>query len=182
MGERRSGVLDGYDVVVRPVDSSWYPDFIGAAIDFYQGRPPAYAQIVWPDREGRFPWDDGAPFSSSQPQLWLPRGDHPEGKWTELRGRLAWPFEDGEPDQGVFVSNRLAAGESSISEIVHYDDGDWAFLDDGPCEVDDVSLIHFHHVVADFPEARQFAKLPAGQRASRGPDGTWSLSAVPTES
>lgn len=39
-----------------------YGDYLGTAIWFYENLPRAFPclQMVWPDREGRFPWDAGA--------------------------------------------------------------------------------------------------------------------------
>jgi hypothetical protein len=72
----------------RPVDQSWRaPDGLLAISDAFYGmvRPP-YLQVVWSDKEGRFPWERGfAPaFDRLQPLLWLPRDDNPPSAWTRL--------------------------------------------------------------------------------------------------
>lgn len=83
--QRRGDVLNGYDVVVRPVHPSWYHDFFGAGIDFYQTPPLPITQLFWPDMDGRFPWVDGADerCRTSQPLLWIPK-DETTGPWTEV--------------------------------------------------------------------------------------------------
>lgn len=83
--QRRGDVLNGYDVVVRPVHPSWYHDFFGAGIDFYQTPPLPITQLFWPDKDGRFPWVDGADerCRTSQPLLWIPK-DETTGPWTEV--------------------------------------------------------------------------------------------------
>ncbi|MEV7016160.1 DUF4262 domain-containing protein [Streptomyces sp. NPDC093991] len=75
-GQVRDDILTGCPVTVRPVHPSWYRDFFGAGIDYYQAPPLPVAQLFWPDREGRFPWDGQAEeyCRASQPLLWIPKG------------------------------------------------------------------------------------------------------------
>ncbi|GAA4514075.1 DUF4262 domain-containing protein [Actinoallomurus oryzae] len=81
----RDDVLNNYDVAVRPVHSSWYSDFFGAGIDFYQAPPLPMTQLFWPDKAGHFPWDEGAEdyCRTSQPLLYIPKEDT-EGPWSQL--------------------------------------------------------------------------------------------------
>lgn len=85
LGGRRGDVLEGYDVAVRPVDPSWYSDFFGAGIDFYQSPPLPIVQVFWPDKAGRFPWEEGADehCRAVQPLLWLTK-EQSTGPWAGL--------------------------------------------------------------------------------------------------
>jgi hypothetical protein len=72
----------------RPVEASWRaPGGLLAISDFFYGmvRPP-YLQVVWSDRNGRFPWERGfqPAFDRLQPLLWLHRDDNPPSPWTRL--------------------------------------------------------------------------------------------------
>ncbi|GAB3141277.1 DUF4262 domain-containing protein [Micromonospora sonneratiae] len=82
--EWRDFVFEQFNVALQPVHPSWYESFFGAAIDFYQMSHLPIVQMVWPDDEGLFPWHDGVDQAcqESQPMLWLPRQDHPRGRWT----------------------------------------------------------------------------------------------------
>jgi hypothetical protein len=55
------------------VPPSAYPAYLGTAIWFYEKLPRPFPclQIVWPDREGRFPWEAGydASLKKYQPVL-----------------------------------------------------------------------------------------------------------------
>ncbi|WP_024877662.1 DUF4262 domain-containing protein [Saccharomonospora piscinae] len=84
LGQRRDDVLNGYDVAVRLVHSSWYRDFFGAGLDFYQTPPLPITQLFWPDKVGLFPWDEGVDehCRAVQPLLWLPKGET-TGPWTD---------------------------------------------------------------------------------------------------
>jgi Domain of unknown function (DUF4262) len=74
-------------LTVRPVDLSWRMSTMFAVSDEFYGfvRPP-YMQVVWADKDGRFPWEPGFPagFQGMQPLLWLPRDDNPPSPWTRL--------------------------------------------------------------------------------------------------
>jgi len=74
-------------LAIRPVDLSWRMTGLFTMSDEFYGfvRPP-YLQVVWADRNGRFPWEPGfqAGFLGMQPLLWLPRDDNPPSPWTRL--------------------------------------------------------------------------------------------------
>jgi hypothetical protein len=54
--------------------------------EFYGFVRPPYLQVVWADRNNRFPWEPGfqARFDGLQPLLWLPRDDNPPAPWTRI--------------------------------------------------------------------------------------------------
>jgi Domain of unknown function (DUF4262) len=71
----------------RPVDVSWRKGgLFPTSDDFYGMVRPPYLQVVWSDREGRFPGEAGfsEAFEPMQPLLWLPRADNPPSPWTRL--------------------------------------------------------------------------------------------------
>jgi Domain of unknown function (DUF4262) len=72
----------------RAVDSSWRATdgLLGISNTFYGMVRPPYLQVVWSDRNGRFPWDQGfqPELDRLQPLLWLPRDDNPPSAWTRL--------------------------------------------------------------------------------------------------
>jgi Domain of unknown function (DUF4262) len=60
-GDICDDLLVGYKVCFVEVPLVVYPEYLGTAIWFY-GNPPRKfpcLQIVWPDRDGLFPWDAG---------------------------------------------------------------------------------------------------------------------------
>jgi hypothetical protein len=77
-------------LVVRPVHESWRETIMFLVSDAFHGcvRPPIH-QVVWADRDGRFPGDAGfdPAQAAAQPMLWLPLDDHPPGPWTRLAAR-----------------------------------------------------------------------------------------------
>jgi hypothetical protein len=60
-GDICDDVLVGANVSFARVPLQAYDTYLGTAIWFYSKSPRPFPclQIVWPDREGRFPWDTG---------------------------------------------------------------------------------------------------------------------------
>lgn len=70
-GDRTADLLHGYSVTFRAVPRSHYPGWLGTAVWAYQGDDFPALQLVWPDQQGRFPWQPGVRegFLAAQPLL-----------------------------------------------------------------------------------------------------------------
>ncbi|WP_412539075.1 DUF4262 domain-containing protein [Longispora sp. K20-0274] len=81
----RSHVIDGDPVLFGAVDPRWYRAFFGTAIAFYRRPPVPFLQVLWADRDQRFPTgpDCDPTVRDRQPALWLPPDGHPKGVWTQ---------------------------------------------------------------------------------------------------
>ena len=66
-----SGVFGHHEAVLLPVSIAAYEEHLGWSRWFYQGSDFPCLQLIWPDREGRFPWDAGfdPEFAEKQPDL-----------------------------------------------------------------------------------------------------------------
>jgi Domain of unknown function (DUF4262) len=53
------GVYDHRCFAIRTIHYGWYEDLFGQAIGFYRRPPLPFMQIVWPDRDRLWPWEDG---------------------------------------------------------------------------------------------------------------------------
>jgi hypothetical protein len=61
VGKSVSGVLDGYDVRFRAIAAETsYTEYLGYGCRHYGDRAFPVLQLVWPDKQHRFPGDDGA--------------------------------------------------------------------------------------------------------------------------
>ncbi|MEV6596492.1 DUF4262 domain-containing protein [Actinoplanes sp. NPDC051346] len=173
-GQRRDDVLNGYDVVLRAVEPRWYGQFFGAGIDFYQRPPMPMVQIIWPDRDRRFPWDpdvDGQ-CRQSQPSLWLRPEDHPPGRWAEHDPYAGWPFRTSLPYSMAHASAGVASGTAAISTVLREDDGTWWFLE-ADADRDATEQVTLRQVADTHPDVVTVADLRPGERAGRDQDGTW---------
>lgn len=63
--------LEGYTCTFRAVQSRLYDAYLGWANWFYERTPYPAVQLVYPDRENRWPWDAGVSegFRRNQPDL-----------------------------------------------------------------------------------------------------------------
>ncbi len=171
------GVLDGFETQLRDVDPSWSPALFGPALGFYRGTAVPFRQLVWPDRNGEWPWDDKATVSSRTRQAfaWLPVDEHPPGAWR-LVGELSpdFPFPAG-PDSFVLTTRGLLDGSRTVA-AVRYDQGSYDILDERGHAADDLCLAFLGDVVRRHPHIRDLADLADGQSAAVGDDGSWTRS------
>jgi uncharacterized protein DUF4262 len=60
-GDLSSDILVGLNVCFVEVPLELYGEYLGTAIWFYRKSPRPFPclQLVWPDRDGRFPWETG---------------------------------------------------------------------------------------------------------------------------
>ena len=56
VGKKYRGLLEGYGCMFRAVPKECYPDYFGSALAFYPGNDFPAWQLVWPDKQRRFPW------------------------------------------------------------------------------------------------------------------------------
>lgn len=59
IGLKTIGIFGNADAVFLPVAKSAYPEHLGWSRWFYRGDNFDCLQLVWPDREGKFPWEQG---------------------------------------------------------------------------------------------------------------------------
>ncbi len=76
-GDRSDDVLEGYSVAFRAIAAEAIPTYLGAAQRFYGDTPFAALHCLWPDRDGRFPWDAGVTEWARRAQPALSDGPEP---------------------------------------------------------------------------------------------------------
>ena len=73
-GDMSGELLEGYNCAFREVNPLQYRETCSWAVWFYGNSEFPVLQLFWPDRSGRFPWDEGFTESlrSFQPDLSKP--------------------------------------------------------------------------------------------------------------
>jgi hypothetical protein len=71
IGDSVSGLLEGFDTALRPINPELVQPHFGWAMWFYEDRPFPVAQLVFPTTSGVWPWDAAASesFKHDQPLL-----------------------------------------------------------------------------------------------------------------
>lgn len=139
--------------------------------------------MVWADAHGRFLWDAGIDdwYRHTQPSLWIPASEHPQGRWSGTLVEGPWSFPDA-PSPAAFTTKRIAFEGHPVLYVVHSSDGDWQFLDGQAVTPDDVAVIHMAHVVGAHAGIVEIADLPAGWEAFRETEtGPWTRRQRPPE-
>ena len=70
-GQSYDDLLEDYACTFRPVPPKHYEAFLGYALWYYNGDDFPALQLIWPDREHRYPWaaPAGAWIREAQPVL-----------------------------------------------------------------------------------------------------------------
>ncbi|MFI6761528.1 DUF4262 domain-containing protein [Micromonospora sp. NPDC050417] len=173
-GEPFEGVLEGFPTQLRPVHDSWRNALFGTAHRFYDGFAVPVLQLVWPDRDGRWPWAEQASASSRNRQAfaWLPVSEHPVGAWR-LVGELEpdFPFPVG-PDSWALTTTAVLDGERPITRI-SLDEGAYDVLDERGYDADDLCLAFLGDLVVRYPQVAAAADLGEGHVAISGDEQVW---------
>ena len=96
------------------IDKRNIEDYFGVAIKYYGTTEINGFQLIWTDRNNKFPWEDGFEevFKFKQPLL----DRNAEFKFGEDR------------NLGIFTTRQWLENNEPILRVVHEEDGDWQFL------------------------------------------------------
>jgi hypothetical protein len=175
-GEPFDGVLERFPVQTREIHPSWHRSLFNPMRGHYGTLDVPVRQLVWPDREGRWPWDEAstATCRERQPKAWVPVDEHAEGAWR-LVGELSadWPFPHLEPDTTVMASPEVVAGTLPVVAVTHDADGAWDFLDRRGYVDEAAGWVYFGELYKAQPWLARFADLEADSQAWLDDDGQW---------
>lgn len=184
---RESGVLADVEVEFRTLDRKWVTQAMGWAKWFYGSDQFPVMQCVYPDLDGRFPWDNGfnESWRSRQPLLFkdAPETDVERQFWEANEKGSAyegWVFSD-PPHTGVFTTKLINEQKEPITFVSHdVSDGAWQFH--GDSESGSPVLICFHHIIERDPAIKELVDLPRGWQARRSKVGDpWKRELAPPE-
>lgn len=157
---------------LRPVDEKWIRQLMGWAIWYYGDTAFPVLQMVYPDRDNRFPEDKEFDKAYEQPLM------QPTAPMTRVEGDFwastdpksslfNWKFPD-PPHTGVFLSQAVHNGAEPVTYVSHdADDGAWRFLGDSMADGGGPALSCFHHTIDRDLSLAELADLPLGWYAER---------------
>ncbi|MES2703536.1 MAG: DUF4262 domain-containing protein [Bacteroidota bacterium] len=153
-----SDFLEKSDVQFIPVDPRSIRDYFGWAVWFNQGADFPAMQMVWNDRNNKFPWDPEyqEEFKFRQPLL----------------DRNA-DFKFREPENLCAFTTRQWMEGKPIVYVVHDEDGDWQFLT-GDQMPEDIKLVCLKDLVEKDKSLNDVFNLDYGEYAERDTvNGKW---------
>ncbi len=171
------GVLDGFATQLRPVHESWHDALFGTTHRFYRGARVPVLQLVWPDRNGRWPWAERATASvrNRQALAWLPVDEHPPGGWRLVGEREPdFPFPVG-PDSWVLTTRAVLGTDRPVARVAR-DEGAYDVLDDRGYDADDLCLAFLGDLVRRHPHLTACTDLDDGRVAVAQAGAAWSRS------
>jgi len=144
------------------VDERNIRDYFGYAVWFNKGQEFPAMQLVWTDRDGKYPWEEGygEEFKYRQPLL----DRNADFKFKE------------EKNVAVFTTRQWIEEHKPILQVVHDEDGDWQFLT-GDQYLEDMIVVTLAHLVIKDPSLNDVFNLEYGEQAVRdSAGGNWKRS------
>jgi len=135
-----------------PVDERSIKDYFGGALNFYETiKFPAY-QLVWTDRNDKFPWEDNfeEEFLHDQPLL----DRNADFKFREAK------------NLGIFTTRQWLELGKPILRVVHDKDGDWQFLT-GDQLPEDIRLVSLEQMILKDKTLNDAFNLDYGEATER---------------
>lgn len=156
------GFLDKYPIQFLEVEKDHYVDYLGYGGWFYDHTFdfPTY-QLVWTDKQGRYPWeaDFFEDWKRCQPLL----DRNTDFKFYEERNVCVYTTKatlDGQP----------------ILRVYHNEDGDWQFHSEEDPKIEDAVLVSLESLVKADPTLNELYYLNYGQSAERSDvEAEWTV-------
>ena len=149
------------------VDHRNIDDYFGAALNYYDTIKFPAIQLVWTDRNDKFPWEENfeEDFIYDQPLL----DRNAEFKFREAK------------NLGIFTTRQWLELDKPILRVVHDLDGDWQFLT-GDQMPDDIKLVALEQVVLKDKTLNEVFDLGYGYSAEREfVGGEWTTTKIENE-
>lgn len=175
--ERQSGLIANVDCELRIVAPKWIRRLMNFS-NWYNGNTDYPAlQIIYPDLENRFQWEEGFDDRFVQPLLQpdLPSVPVDQRFWDSTRQDSErfpdWKFPD-KPHTKVFISKAVKEHKEWITYVTHdLSDGAWQMVGETGIESGGPELACLHHMVEKDPTLTELADLPKGWFAERQAPG-----------
>ena len=175
-GDELEDVLAGVPVAVERVSDTAVPETVTWSGWFHRRQPEALA-IVWPDRNGVFAWQPGAPevLDELQPPGWRVPIVHTGG----LAVDPAWDFPV-PPDHRAFSCVHVVDDGEAVLWAARESDNergeDWSIHCGATGhETDAMRIVHLAHLVRSAPSLREISSLGLDEEALRiNTDSPWN--------
>ncbi len=123
--------LEGYNVQFLTVDKAFYENYFGYCIWYKGGNDFPAVQLIWPDKQQKFPWDEDF---------------NPDWKFKQplLDRNVDFKFYE-EKNTTVFVTKNVLEG-APILYVYHDKDGEWQFHSESSTDIKDARIIAFSQI------------------------------------
>jgi hypothetical protein len=175
---RHREIVGEVEVIFRPVDPAWVKELMGWTKWFEGDWDFPVLQLIYPDLENRFQWEDGFTEYFRQPLLQAnaPQTgvEHDFKASADPESSLSdWSFPD-PPHTMAYLSKTVQSGEEEVTYVSHDANGDWQFLGDLMSDGGGPVISCLHHPIDKDATLKELSNLPLGWIAERSaPGGPW---------
>lgn len=157
-----SGLLEGYEIQFIEVKKENYPDYLGYAGWYYKNSFDfPVLQMIWPDKENKWPWD------SDFNENW-------KFKQPLLDRNIDFKYHE-EKNLGVYTTYHAFEGKP-ILYVHHNEDGDWQFHTEDEPKIEDSKLVCLKEIIKLDSTLNEVYYLNYGQTAYRKEIGAeWTI-------
>lgn len=152
VGKTYDNSFENSDTQFVIVDDRNIADYFGQAINYYNAKDFPAIQLVWTDRNNRFPWDNDyeKEFEFRQPLL----DRNADFKFRE------------EKNLGIFTTRQWLELNKPILHVIHDNEGDWQFLT-GYQMPEDAKLVALEQMTIKDTTLNDVFNLDYGEQAER---------------
>ena len=152
VGKNYDDFFENSDTQFLKVDNRNISDYFGHAITYYNTTDFPAIQLVWTDRNNKFPWekDYEVEFENRQPLL----DRNAEFKYREAK------------NLGIFTTRQWLELGKPILHVIHDNDGDWQFLT-GDQLPEDIKLVALEQMTIKDETLNEVFNLDYGEQAIR---------------
>jgi len=152
VGKNYDDFFENSDTQFLKVDNRNISDYFGQAISYYMTTDFPAIQLVWTDRNNKFPWDKDyeEEFEFRQPLL----DRNSDFKFREAK------------NLGVFTTRQWLELGKPILRVVHDNDGDWQFLT-GDQILEDARIVALEQMTIKDRTLNDVFNLDYGEAANR---------------
>ncbi|MBU0941386.1 MAG: DUF4262 domain-containing protein [Bacteroidetes bacterium] len=147
-----SDFFEDSNVQFIEVDSENISDYFGYAIEYYGSKYFPAIQLIWTDRQNKFPWE-----TEFEEDLIF--------KQPLLDRNMNFKFRE-HKNLGVFTTKQFLEENKPIIRVTHDEDGDWQFLTEN-AELKDAKIVHLGHLIEKDKTLNELFRLDYGESAER---------------
>ena len=156
-----TGIFRASRAAFLSVDKRNMEDYFGVALEYYKEIKFEALQLIWTDRNNKFPWEENfeEEFLYKQPLL----DRNAEFKFNEPR------------NLAIFTTRQWFEEQKPILRVFHEKEGGWQFLTEDPIMEEDCKVVSLKEMVKRDKTLNEIFDLDYGEEAERAfSGGKWN--------
>ncbi|KOP38960.1 DUF4262 domain-containing protein [Flavobacterium sp. WLB] len=152
-GKNYSDIFEDSRAEFLKVHPNNISDYFGTAINFYEREDIPALQLVWTDRNNKFPWEENFEEEFLYKQPLLDRNSN--FKFREAK------------NLATFTTKQWLNEGKTIVRVIHEEDGDWQFLTDDEISTENIIIVALEQLILKDKTLNEVFDLEYGEEAER---------------